>query len=89
MWLLAIMAHLADTPPIDRPWLRFWLIAGSALFVAVGLAGLAFGGGFLSYPEPYAKPIILAIEIVKLVTVGVTLALLVAGPPERSGGEAR
>jgi hypothetical protein len=89
MWLLAIMARLADTPPIERGWLRFWLVAGSALFVAVGLAGLAFGSGFLSYPEPYAKPIILAIELVKLVTVGVTLALLVAGPPARPGGDAR
>jgi multisubunit Na+/H+ antiporter MnhB subunit len=89
MFLLAIMARLADTPPTERGWLRFWLVAGPALFVAVGLAGLAFGSGFLSYPEPYAKPIILAIELVKLVTVGVTLALLVAGPPARPGGDAR
>jgi multisubunit Na+/H+ antiporter MnhB subunit len=89
MWLLAIMARLADTPSIDQRWLRFWLVAGPAAFIAVGLVGLAFGGGFLSYPEPYAKPIILAVEIVKIVTVGVTLALLVAGPPARMGGDER
>lgn len=86
MWLLAIMARLADTPTIDQRWLRFWLIAGPAAFLLVGLAGLAFGTGFLAYPEPLAKPIILAVEVIKIVTVGVTLALMVAGPPERPGG---
>lgn len=88
MWLLAIMARLADTPIIDRLWLRFWLVAGALIFVVVGLAGLAIGSGFLAYPEPYAKSIILAIEIVKLIAVGITLALLVAGPPVRTGGNA-
>ena len=89
MWLLAIMARLADTPTIDLRWLRFWLIAGPAAFLLVGLAGLAFGSGFLAYPESLAKPIILFVEVVKIVTVGVTLALIVAGPPERHGGEGR
>jgi multisubunit Na+/H+ antiporter MnhB subunit len=87
MWLLAIMARLADTPAIDGRWLRFWLVAGPAVFLLVGLGGLAFGSGFLAYPEPLAKPIILFVEVVKIVTVGFTLALLVAGPPERSGSE--
>ena len=89
MWLLAIMARLADTPTIDQRWLRFWLVAGPAAFLLVGLAGLALGAGFLAYPEPLAKPIILAVEIVKIVTVGATLALMVAGPPERHGSESR
>jgi len=89
LWLLAIMARLADTPAIGQRWLRFWLIAGPAVFVAVGLAGLAFDVGFLGYPEPWAKPIILAVEIVKIVSVGVTLALLVAGPPMRPRGDDR
>lgn len=87
MWLLAIMARLADTPPIDQRWLRFWLVAGSLAFLLVGVAGLVFGAGFLAYPESLAKPIILAVEVVKIVTVGMTLALLVAGPPERPGNE--
>jgi multisubunit Na+/H+ antiporter MnhB subunit len=85
MWLLAIMARLSDMPAIDDRWLRFWLIAGPAAFVLVGLAGLAVGGGFLSYPEPFAKPIILGIELLKIVTVAVTLALIVVGPPQRRG----
>jgi hypothetical protein len=32
----------------------------------------------------YAKPLILAIEFAMTLTIAVTLALLVAGPPERS-----
>ena len=89
MWLLAIMARLSDTPAIDGRWLRFWLIAGPAAFVLVGLAGLALGEAFLSYPEAFAKPIILGIELVKIVTVAATLALIVAGPPERPGNPRR
>jgi multisubunit Na+/H+ antiporter MnhB subunit len=87
MWLLAIMARLADTPRIDARWLRFWLVAGPAAFLLVGLAGLGFGSGFLAYPEAYAKPIILFVEVVKIVTVGATLALMVAGPPQRTADE--
>jgi len=89
MWLLAIMARLSDTPAIDGRWLRFWLIAGPAAFVLVGLAGLALGEAFLAYPQPFAKPIILGIELAKIVTVAVTLAMLVAGPPERPGNPHR
>lgn len=83
MWLLAIMACLADTPAVSRRWLRAVLISGPALFLAVGLGGLAFGDAFLAYPVAYAKPIILGIEIAMTVTVAVTLGLLIAGAPER------
>jgi multisubunit Na+/H+ antiporter MnhB subunit len=85
MWLLAIMARLSDMPAINGRWLRFWLVAGPAAFVLVGLGGLAFGTGFLAYPEPLAKPIILGVEALKIVTVAATLALIVAGPPQRGG----
>jgi len=85
MWLLAMMARLSDTPLSAGRGVRIWLAAGPAIFLLVGLAGLAFGAAFLAYPEPIAKPVILAIEFVKIVTVAVTLALLVAGVPERDG----
>ncbi|MGJ4942513.1 MnhB domain-containing protein [Bradyrhizobium sp. HKCCYLS1011] len=84
MWLLAIMAGLADTPAASRRWLRCILIAGPGLFLAVGLGGLWFGSAFLAYPAAYAKPLILGIEVAMILTIAATLGLLLAGAPERS-----
>ena len=87
MWLLVIMAGLADTPRVSSRWLRLILVAGPALFLVVGLAGLCFGPAFLSYPAAFAKPLILAIEIAMILTIAATLALLLAGAPERSASQ--
>jgi multisubunit Na+/H+ antiporter MnhB subunit len=84
MWLLVMMAGLADAPPVSRRWLRLMLIAGPAVFLLVGLGGLWLGEAFLAYPVAYAKPLILAIEAAMVLTIAITLGLLVAGPPERS-----
>jgi multisubunit Na+/H+ antiporter MnhB subunit len=84
MWLLVIMAGLADTPPASSRWLRLILVAGPGLFLAVGLGGLCFGPAFLAYPVAFAKPLILAIEVAMILTIAATLALLLAGAPERS-----
>ena len=84
MWLLVMMAGLADAPPVRLRWLRLVLIAGPAVFLAVGLAGLWLGDGFLAYPVAYAKPLILTIEVAMTLTIAVTLGLLLAGAPERS-----
>jgi multisubunit Na+/H+ antiporter MnhB subunit len=84
MWLLVMMAGLADAPPVGRRWLRLLLIAGPLVFLVVGLGGLWLGDAFLAYPAAYAKPLILAIEVAMTLTIAVTLGLLVAGPPERS-----
>jgi multisubunit Na+/H+ antiporter MnhB subunit len=83
MWLLAMMAGLADTPPVAWRRLRLALICGPALFLVIGLWGLGWGDAFLAYPESYAKALIVVIEVGMLLTVAVTLALLVAGAPER------
>jgi multisubunit Na+/H+ antiporter MnhB subunit len=84
MWLLVMMAGLSDAPPVSRRWLRLALIAGPAVFLAVGLGGLALGDAFLAYPVAFAKPLIIAIEFAMIVSIAATLGLLVAGPPERS-----
>jgi multisubunit Na+/H+ antiporter MnhB subunit len=84
MWLLVMMAGLTDAPPVKGRWLRLMLIAGPAVFLAVGLGGLWLGEAFLAYPAAYAKPLILAIELAMILTIAVTLGLLLAGPPERS-----
>jgi multisubunit Na+/H+ antiporter MnhB subunit len=84
MWILAMMAELVDAPPVSRRWLRLLLIAGPAVFFAIGLAGFAMAGAFLAYPVDYAKLLIVTIEIPVTLSIAVTLALLVAGPPERA-----
>ncbi len=83
MWLLTIMAGLTNTPPVSRRWLRVALVTGSAVFLAIGFAGVPLAGAFLAYPEGYAKPLILVIEAASMLSIAVTLALLVLGPPER------
>jgi uncharacterized MnhB-related membrane protein len=84
MWLLAVMAGLADAPPIGRIWLRIALVAGPVVFIAVGAAGAAFAGAFLAYPDGLAKPLIKVIEWALFPSLALTLALIVAGAPERT-----
>ena len=84
MWILAMMAGLVDAPPVSRCWLRLLLVAGPAVFLAIGLAGLAMAGAFLGYPVDYAKLLIVTIEVPVTLSIAATLALLVAGPPERA-----
>jgi multisubunit Na+/H+ antiporter MnhB subunit len=83
MGLLAMLAGLAEPPAIARRWLRVSITLGPAVFLAVGVLGFALPGGFLSYPEGFAKPVIIAIEVVLTFSIAVILFLLVAGPPER------
>jgi hypothetical protein len=59
------------------------LVAGAAVFFAVGFTGFATAGAFLAYPDAYAKLLILIIEIPLTLSIAATLALLVAGPPEQ------
>jgi multisubunit Na+/H+ antiporter MnhB subunit len=84
MWMLVMMAGLTNAPPVSRRCLRLALVAGPAVFLAVGLGGLALGAAFLAYPVAYAKPLILGIEVAMTLTVAATLGLLMAGPPQRS-----
>jgi multisubunit Na+/H+ antiporter MnhB subunit len=84
MWLLTVMAGLVDTPPISRTWLRIALVAGPVVFIAVGAAGVVIAGAFLAYPEGLAKPLIVVIELALLPSLTLTLALILAGAPERA-----
>ena len=45
-----------------RP-LRWLLVLGALVFIAIGLSGIWLAGAFLAYPEGLAKPLILAIEV--------------------------
>ena len=83
MWILTMMAGIADTPPISRLWLRIVLITGPVVFLAIGLAGFVAPGTFLAYPAGLAKPLILIIEAALTPSIAASLGLLLAGPPER------
>ena len=83
MSILVMIAGLFDAPPSGRRWLRFALIGGPALFLAIGVAGFTFAGAFLAYPEGYAKPLILVIEAALPLSMAVALGPLALGAPAR------
>jgi hypothetical protein len=76
MWLLTMMAGLADAPPISRRWVRVLLVAGPLVFVGVGIAGAITAGAFLGYPNGFAKPLIKVIEIALMPSLALTLGLM-------------
>ena len=83
MWLLVMMAGLADAPPISRAWLRWLLVAGPLAFIAIGVVGAVTAGAFLAYPEGFAKPLILVIEFALMPTLTLILGLMLLGAPRR------
>src|SRR5262249_14590545 len=84
MWLLTLMAGLADVPPISRRWLRVLLVAGPTVFIAVGVVRTLAAHAFLAYPDGWAKPLILVIEFALMPSLALTLGLILAGAPERT-----
>ena len=83
MWLLVMIAGLTGVPSISQRWLRILLVVGPMIFLAIGIAGMVLANAFLAYPAGYAKPLIVAVEFALTLSIGVALALLAAGPPER------
>ena len=81
MWMVTMMARLAEPPRVDAQWLRLALVAGPAVFLISGLAGQLVAGSFFAYPPGIAKPIILFIEAFMLLSIAAALPMLVAGPP--------
>jgi multisubunit Na+/H+ antiporter MnhB subunit len=81
MWMIAMMARLTEPPRVDSRRLRLALVAGPAVFLVIGLAGIVMAGSFFAYPAAFAKPIILFIEAFMLLSIAVALPMLVAGPP--------
>ena len=60
---------------------RLVLVAGLIVFSLVGLATLFAGGTFLDYPEAWAYPLVLLIEIALTVSIALPLILLFSGSP--------
>ncbi len=88
MWMLVQMAGLADAPRIDNRWVRGGVVIGPLAFVAVGALGAWTAGAFLGYPDGWAKPMIVAIEVALLPTLVLILALLLNGAPARGADPA-
>lgn len=85
MWFLVMMAGLTRAPPIGRTSLRAWLVAGPLVFIAIGIYGAFAAGAFLGYPDGFAKPLIVVLEVALMPSLAVTLALLLAGAPRDAG----
>jgi multisubunit Na+/H+ antiporter MnhB subunit len=83
MWMLVLMAGLADTPRIGRRDLRFGLVVGPLVFIAIGVLGLFSAGALLAYPPDWAKAMIVVVEVALLPSLTLVLGLLLAGPPLR------
>ena len=82
MWILVMIAGLRKAPSIDLQRMRLMLVAGPAIFLVIGIAGIFLAGSFLAYPAGYAKPLIVVIEVALTLSIGATLGLLVCGPPD-------
>lgn len=65
--------------------LRFALVAGLAVFMAVGAVWVLFGRQFLEYPPSLAGALILLIEAAATVSIGITLVALFSGGRPESG----
>jgi multisubunit Na+/H+ antiporter MnhB subunit len=83
MWMIVMMARLTEAPQTSAFGLRLALIAGPAVFLAAGVAGVVVADGFFAYPPGLAKPLTLFIETFMTFTIAVTLPMLVAGAPRR------
>lgn len=89
-----VVLRLAGAPRAGLPrggWQRVLVVAGVAAFLAVGLALMAIGHGFLTYPPGHAKWLILTIETAATLAIGATLAAAYVGgsPPDGPPGEDR
>jgi len=81
VWVLVMVAGLRSPPRVTSRVMRWLVVFGSLLFIAIGVAGIWLAAAFLAYPDGLAKPLILAIEGALTLSVAVILGLLLAGPP--------
>lgn len=85
MWILVMVAGLKRVPRVSSPLLRLAIVAGPVVFLVIGFMGFLIPGQFLAYPEGFAKPLIVVMELALTLSIGVILGLLIAGPPKGEG----
>lgn len=86
MWILVMIAGVRRLPRVSSPLLRLAIVAGPVVFLVIGFLGFLVPGAFLAYPDGFAKPLIVVMEIALTLSIAVILGLLIAGPPK--GGDA-
>jgi multisubunit Na+/H+ antiporter MnhB subunit len=78
----AAVLHLTQNLPALR-WslwpVRALICGGALLFLMVAISTAWLGAGWLHYPQPVNKLLIVTIEVLATLSIAVTLALLVAG----------
>lgn len=76
MWVLA----RPRGPHLPVPvWLRLGVTLGTAVFLAIGVAGLPLGPGFMGYPPGWAYRLILLVETAAACSIALALVLLFMG----------
>ena len=83
MWILPMLAGVVKPPAIGSTRLKLVVVAGPAVFLAIGAAGILTADAFLAYPDGMEKLHIKVIEWALLISLAITLALIVAGPAQR------
>lgn len=79
--LVMVLAGLLRVPLLGGIAWHLGLVVGPALFLLAGSVLAALGWGFLTLPAALAKPLILSIETALTLSIALTLAALVIGPP--------
>lgn len=74
--IMLIMAGNVGGASLNNWRYRLAAVAGTSVFVIVGLFAMANGNGFLQYPTGYAKTLILAIETAAMVSVAIVFVVL-------------
>ena len=86
MWILVMMAGVGRVPPIgSSPRFVLPLWPGPSCSLPSDLVASSCPGLFLAYPDGFAKPLIVVMELALTLSIGVILGLLIAGPPEGEG----
>lgn len=82
--VLLVVARRGTWLTRDRWPLRLLLVAGVVVFVAIGVISAQVGDHrLLAYPRPWAYPLILAIELVCMISIGAGFGVLFAGRRSR------
>ncbi len=84
MWLLVMLAGLAEPPETRRALLQYLVVFGPAVFLISGFSGFWLAEGFLSYPTGFAKTMIVALEVALALSIAVIVAMMLAGPSART-----
>lgn len=77
--ILFILGRALPVPRMSMRAVRLLLVVGLAWFLAVALLPVALGEPLLAYPRPYAKVLILSVEIALTISIATVLVMFFPG----------